>query len=250
MLKNDIRLYNGLASRSDLNDKYFTLAIDELKDIGIDGFPNDGWNDHWARRWEFPVVTSAVLQNTKAGDRILESGSGITPVPFWLANFGLNIVGVDLEQALVPRWLSVTTKRGSASLTIGDMLNIPFGDDQFAASYSISAIEHTGNAPKAVSEMIRVVRPAGVVTFTMDIDIKNTDSVPPDHFAMVQEILQAKTTPVYPSRYYSPSDLLTFTQRTLKPQSPVWRGLKYFLGESGVFKWKDQCVFFYCGRKK
>jgi ubiquinone/menaquinone biosynthesis C-methylase UbiE len=242
--------YNGLAARTDLLDPEVVRVVSKLRSLPVDGFPNDGWDDHWARRWEFPFVTSAIMNNLSPGASVMESGSGITPVPFWMANAALRVTGVDLEQSLADKWARVKVSAGSATFAVGDMLNLPFADSTFDGSYSISAMEHTGNAPRAVSELIRVTQPGGIIAFTMDIDIWNTDSVAPEHLTLVQDQLSTLCVNVYPYRYFSPSDLLTFTNRTIKPQSGAWIGLKQFLSGLGLYKKRDQCIFFYCGRKK
>lgn len=250
MLKTKINSYNGLASRNDLLDKTFMNLVRELRALTVDGFENMGWDEHWARVWEFPAVTAAILDNSKAGDKVLESGSGITQVPFWLTDAGLDVTGIDLDANLGARWDKVKIRSGKATFKPGDMLKIPFDNNVFDSAFSISAIEHTGNAPVAVEEMVRVVKPGGVIAFTMDIEISSTDSVPLSDFHKVQDFLLKATTPVYPAKFVSPAELLTFTNRTLAPQSRSWLGLKHFAGSLGMYKWRDQCIFFYCGCKK
>lgn len=200
------------------------------------------------------MVTRALLQQlsereVKAG-KIMESGSGITQVPFWLANFGFQVTGIDFDASLEGAWSKVTPSSGSATFKHGDMLNLPVRDESYDASYSISAIEHTNNPLRAIEELVRVTKRGGCIAFTMDVDIANTDSVPVSIFNTVQELLNDTTEPSYPIRVWSPAEVLTFNSRTIRPQNGYLLGLKSFMHQSGLYRLKDQCIFFYCGRRK
>lgn len=242
----DFNAYNGLARRDDLFDSSFLKIIETLKSITPKDFSPGGWDGHWARRWEFPTVMYSILSNIKPPGEVLESGSGFTVVPVWLASYNFSVTGVDPDTSLEIAWARKTTR---IKFTPGDMLDLPFADGTFDASYSISAIELTSSPLRAVTALIRVTKPGGLVSLTMDIDIQNTDSVSIDELMEIQLALVAHTTSSFPIRVWSPASLLTFTNRTINPQSKGYVGLKYFLSKNGLYQWRDQCIFFYAGVK-
>jgi ubiquinone/menaquinone biosynthesis C-methylase UbiE len=202
----------GLATKAELESQEFKELINQVKSLEVAGISNAGWDTHWSRRWEFPTVLNALIkhhQNTPVS-QVMESGSGITQVPFWLANFGINVTGVDLQENLKQSWEKITTSAGKAEFIQGDMLNLPFENNSFDASYSISALEHTGNAFQGVSEMIRVTKPKGLIVLTMDIDIKNSNFTSQSDFYKSQDLLNELTTPAAPFRIVPPSAVLSF----------------------------------------
>jgi len=242
----------GLASKEELESPEFQELINKVKSFKISGMPNSGWDSHWSRRWEFPTVLNALIQHHQHTplSQVMESGCGMTQVPFWLANFGINVKGVDLQENLKPSWEKINTNPGRSEFIKGDMLDLPFENNSFDASYSISAIEHTGNAYQAVSEMIRVTKTEGLIAFTMDLDIKNSNGINQNDFDKTQELLNELTIPATPFRIVPPNDILTFNYRTIDPQSGLVIGIKLLLNQLGIYRLKDHCIYFYYGYKK
>ena len=251
-----INLYNGLARKNDLYDKSFNQLIEELRKIDVGPFKG-GWNVHWSRRWEYPFIFSCiinVLQEKINGAEIMESGSGVNAFAFWLASLSCHVTGVDIEESLTDQWnrldIPCRSDVNSTKFVYGDMLDLPFPDNHFDLVYSISSIEHTSDPAKAVEEMIRVTRLAGYVIFTLDLDICYSDAVKDKDFDKIQRLLPEFCTPVYPVLISSPSDILTFVNRTIDPQSKFIIGLKLFLNQVGIYNHKDYAIFAYTGQKK
>lgn len=100
-------------------------------------------------------------------------------------------------------------------------MDLPFKNDRFNLSYRISAKEYTEDPVKAINEMVRVTQKGGGIVFTMDINIKNTDSVSKDDFSFVQENLYDLCSPAYPFKIFFPSEILAFINRSINPQSEL-----------------------------
>ena len=75
-------------------------------------------------------------------------------------------VGLDLLQGMVSRAKAKPVIRGmSGSITMmaGDALSLPFTDDSFACATAGFSLRNMADVNKALSEMVRVVRPGGRV---------------------------------------------------------------------------------------
>jgi SAM-dependent methyltransferase len=253
---NSITNYSGLARIADLSDSGFQNLSKGLLNIPLGDFNKyNGWYNHWARIWEMPYIMNGIMTNILPDKvKVLESGSGITTVPLWLALKGYQVCCMDMEPSLALEFEkannTILSPSSNLEFKVGDMLNIPFENDSFDVVYSISAIEHTGNALKAVEEILRVAKPNALITLTMDIEIANTDSVSFSEFQKIQDLLYISCNPVFPIKLSSPSELLTFNNRTLNKQSGWKLNLKRLLSGFNIITFHDQCIFGFTGRLK
>jgi ubiquinone/menaquinone biosynthesis C-methylase UbiE len=98
--------------------------------------------------------------------RVCDIGCGPGHIARFLANRGLDAIGVDLSPAMV-----ATAKRLSPALHFaqGDMVELPFADRWFAGITAFYSLIHTerGALPRALVELYRVLAPEGrlLVTF-------------------------------------------------------------------------------------
>jgi len=248
-------LYNGFACIDDLKDRGWSSMVSDLSSMSLGGLGIDGWRVHWSRIYEFPWAYGAILSCTalKAGQEVLESGCGVTPLPFWLAAGGFHVTGVDLDRSCEPKWRSDGVPcRPDPSLTrfeCGDMLDLPRRDESVDVVYSVSAVEHTSNRVKAVAEMLRILKRGGLLVLTLDADICNTALVSWPELFQIQRLLETATTPALPCRHVVPSRLLTFENRTITPQSANRLFLKRALDHVGWKPRYDQTIFAWAGRK-
>jgi ubiquinone/menaquinone biosynthesis C-methylase UbiE len=177
----------------------------------------------------------------------------VTPLPFWLGGDGFHVTGIDLDKSCEAKWRAINVpcrpESAATRFEYGDMLNLPRGDATVDLAYSVSAIEHTSDPVRAVSEMVRVVKPRGGLIVTMDVDICESDSVGWQPFREIISILEKFTTPILPVRHTIPTRMLTFENRTLQPQSATRLLLKRMLDHTGVRKRSDQTVFAWAGTK-
>jgi 2-polyprenyl-3-methyl-5-hydroxy-6-metoxy-1,4-benzoquinol methylase len=249
--KLQIAEYCGFARRDDLMspewDRYVESLPAPLGEL-------EGWRDHWARRWEFPWAYHAIssyVTSKKGQARLLESGCGLTPVPFWLAADGCSVLGVDLDETCIAKWELANEHlgemQGRANFKIANMEDLHEPDSSFDVAYSISAIEHTKKRAKVVSELVRVTVPGGLIVLTCDIDIVDSASVSPTELLQIQGVLFEATKPLHPVQTISPQSMLTFEQRTLLPLGTRRRATKALLHSVGIKQRYEQAIFAYAG---
>lgn len=95
-----------------------------------------------------------------AGRRTLDAACGVGYGSKMLAA-ATEVVGVDLDTALIER-LRAGAPAG-VSYEIGNLLQLPFGDDEFDYIVCFEAIEHVGAPGRALDELRRVLRPDGLL---------------------------------------------------------------------------------------
>jgi SAM-dependent methyltransferase len=251
-----VPLYNGLASVDDLHDSAWNVEVGNLASRGLGNLGIGGWQAHWARIWEFPWVYNAItaFASPAREPEVLESGCGVTPIPYWLAGDGFRVTGVDLDSSYEPKWSAIGVPcRPDPSFTRferGDMLKLPRQDGSIDVVYSVSAIEHTSDPVMAVSEMLRILRPGGHIVFTLDVDICSSEAVPWPQFMQIQDMLQRATVPDLPIRHVTPHRLLTFENRTLAPQSSTRLLMKHVLDHVGLKQRRNLTTFGWAGTKR
>ncbi|MCT0229489.1 class I SAM-dependent methyltransferase [Synechococcus sp. CS-1324] len=191
-----------------------------------------GGLQHWSRRWEYPYVLSQVARwissqpDPAAPCSLFDNACGVNATAYLLATAGHQLIGTDLgEQASAEGDLpsdawshpDLDAVAGSLHFQPADSLNLPFPDHHFDASYSISSLEHMPDPVQAVREMIRVTRPGGLITFTMDVApyqgaVAGESQVNRSNFAEFQALLAARTEFFSPPCFVMPQDALSWQQ--------------------------------------
>lgn len=131
----------------------------------------DDWPERYDAWFESPIgklvkryETEVVLEllEPRPGERILDAGCGTGLFTADLLDHGAYVVGLDLSLSMLRRGI----QRGKGRPFLGlaaDMRLLPFGDESFDKTVSVTAIEFIEDARKAVEELFRVTRPGGVV---------------------------------------------------------------------------------------
>lgn len=100
------------------------------------------------------------------GKRVLEVGVGAgTDFIQWL-RAGAKASGIDLTQEAVDHVgnrVQIYGLPAPEKLLVGDAENLPFPSDTFDLGYSFGVLHHSADTEKAISELVRVVRPGGEV---------------------------------------------------------------------------------------
>jgi len=96
------------------------------------------------------------------GDFILDAGCGTGIFTLDMLSSGARVVGLDLSLSMVRR---ARAKARSSPLRIlsADILRLPFPENSFDKTVSITALEFIPEGQKAVRELFRVTRKGGTV---------------------------------------------------------------------------------------
>jgi len=121
--------------------------------------------EHW-RYNDQPFIHSFAQFTRYRGKRVLEVGFGAgTDFIQWL-RAGALASGVDLtEEALenLTHRIKVYDLPPPQCLKVADAENLPFPSNFFDLGYSWGVLHHTPDTEKAISELVRVVRPGGEI---------------------------------------------------------------------------------------
>jgi len=72
------------------------------------------------------------------------------------------VVGLDCSEEAIDHARSTYGENERLSFQLGDVLNLPFGDNRFDVYVSFENIEHLGDVPQYLAEAKRVLKPEGV----------------------------------------------------------------------------------------
>jgi SAM-dependent methyltransferase len=98
----------------------------------------------------------------KPNDKILEIGCGIGSVVFELGKQGRDIIGTDISSEAIAYGRK---KYGDIHLEVQPAEALPYEDESFDVVLSFDLFEHIARIDSHVSEVARVLRPAGYYLF-------------------------------------------------------------------------------------
>jgi ubiquinone/menaquinone biosynthesis C-methylase UbiE len=97
-----------------------------------------------------------------AGETCLEVGVGTGRIALPLVKEGVHVVGVDISAEML-RKLVAARQGGWPQLAIADATRLPFADATFGSAIASHVLHLIPRWRSAVAEMVRVVRPGGVL---------------------------------------------------------------------------------------
>jgi ubiquinone/menaquinone biosynthesis C-methylase UbiE len=104
------------------------------------------------------------LSNIQPGDRVLDLGSGSGDLTADLARVADEVVGVEVAEAAVRR---AQKRHPALEFRLAPIDGpLPFGDGAFDLVWSSEVIEHVADTGHWLSEVRRVLRPAGRLALT------------------------------------------------------------------------------------
>lgn len=219
----EVMAKNGYALLTDLEDTgvrrilqrmeaYQVAFLEQTHDLWRPEFPIPGDTlAHFSRQWELPYAW-ANLAGSRG--RILDAGSGITFFPFLLASEGAEVDCCDRDGeglGLADRFqAAVAQTTASVRFVEGELTDPPYPARSFDAVICISVLEHAGpRRLEIVRALAHVLRPAGRLVLTYDVNLGGGGEMPLEEVALVLGEVQRFFEPVYPLDLSRPPTLLT-----------------------------------------
>lgn len=125
----------------------------------------------WSKIWEYPWVWfNALAQIDWAGKHVVDLGSEVSPMPWFLATLGARVTLIEVDPQWTPLWEKLREQL-PVDVTwhvIGsEAIPVPSGSADVVTSFSV--IEHQPDKRAAVDEVARVLRPGGIFAVSFDI---------------------------------------------------------------------------------
>jgi SAM-dependent methyltransferase len=122
--------------------------------------------DHFHGRGVTATEALSTRLAPKAGDRLLDIGSGIGGPARWMAaHFGCHVTGIDLTQAFCDAAEALTRACGMSDqvrIVQGSATDLPFPDQSFDRAYSQNVLMNIADKRRFYREAFRVLRPGGL----------------------------------------------------------------------------------------
>ena len=112
----------------------------------------------------YPYLAGYVHAEDVRGKKVLEIGLGSGTLGQLLASSGCEYFGLDIAPnpvQMMRHRLALLGQDGEKKVQVGSALEIPHADASFDYVYSVGCLHHTGNLPRCVSEVYRVLGPRG-----------------------------------------------------------------------------------------
>jgi 2-polyprenyl-3-methyl-5-hydroxy-6-metoxy-1,4-benzoquinol methylase len=139
----------------------------------------------WSRQWEYPYVVQAVgnFVSSRPGMKtdILDAGSGVTFLPYYLASHheDVRIHCCDSDKSLSGIYSAINSKTSQqVEFDVRDRLDLDYPDESFDLIYCVSVLEHIPEFEKTISSFFRVLRPNGCLVLTFDISVYGDADIP------------------------------------------------------------------------
>ena len=131
--------------------------------------------DRWEQR--LPLRLKVVELIKEAEGSVLDCGFGSAPFFEFFRGTNMNYRGIDIT----PEFVEVCKKQfpsESHRFQVGDILNIPFGNEAFTTVFCSSVLEHLppNFYGKAIQEMVRVAKKQVIIDFFRPLTSNETQN--------------------------------------------------------------------------
>ena len=125
----------------------------------------------WSKVWEYPWLWTHALEAARwPGRRLVDLGSEISPLPWFLATLGARVTLIETDAQWIPRWEALRARlKVDVDWHIVDSERLPIPDAEADVLTSFSVIEHQPDKRAAVDEVARVLKPGGTLAISFDI---------------------------------------------------------------------------------
>lgn len=116
----------------------------------------------WESTRPSPTLARCVEQGIIHG-RVLDIGCGSGTQSVWMAEQGIDVVGIDIAETAVALSRSLATAHAAkAEFLVADAVHLPFGNGSFDSAFDRGTLQHLrGKERKYASEVARVLKPGG-----------------------------------------------------------------------------------------
>ena len=105
-----------------------------------------------------------------ANTKLLDLGSELSPMAWFLASLGAQVTLVEADDQWISAWEDVRNNSGlSIDWQITHDEHLPFPDKSFDVVTSFSVIEHQQDKRLAIDEIARILKPEGMFAMSFDI---------------------------------------------------------------------------------
>jgi SAM-dependent methyltransferase len=219
----EVMAKNGYALLTDLEDAGVRRILQQMEayQVAFLGKTRPLWGPefpipgdtlaHFSRQWELPYAWTNLAGSR---GRILDAGSGITFFPFLLASEGAELDCCDRDGdglGLADRFQAAVAQTATPVRFVeAELTDPPYPAGSFDAVICISVLEHAGPSRlEIVRALARVLRPAGRLVMTCDVNLGGGGDMPLEEVALVLGEVQRLFEPVYPLDLGRPPTLLT-----------------------------------------
>ncbi|GHU89435.1 hypothetical protein FACS1894202_07620 [Clostridia bacterium] len=130
---------------------------------------------HSSKRWEYPYILEQ-LNREGAGLKVADVGAGRGALSLYLARNGHNMTVCDMDfnwdnggDPMMHNKFIMYCRENSVNAEVATGFNIPKDDDTFDVVISTSVIEHVLYKEYMLKEMLRVLKPGGILIMTYDL---------------------------------------------------------------------------------
>jgi 2-polyprenyl-3-methyl-5-hydroxy-6-metoxy-1,4-benzoquinol methylase len=257
-LSNIKNIFNrcGLASLSDLEtqewrDIFTFLELEQAAFLECEGqfrspeykWPRDPLHT-WSRIWEYPYVYNHLkTYRENSSDNlpsVVDLGSGVTFFPFSVARLGFRVICADIdpicERDLVKASKCVPREPGMVEFRLINSPALPFSDGEVELVYCISVLEHIEDFESTISEMARILKPGGLLLFTIDLDLQGNSEIGVEKYRKLIQTLDQYFTACYPHSTVHPADLLDSASGPYGHKGLQGLGLRWFIFKQKILK--------------
>lgn len=221
---------NGFVSLRQVRSHVWQNAYRQLESFSsefTDLFPLWGAGYPWPadplHRWFRPFEYPYVLHNlppikAAANPVVVDIGPAVTFFSTLLADRGYSLHCLDSDPRMVDFWKKLkecapkhwTKVLSRVQYQVSQEYRLPLASNIADAVICVSVLEHVSEPPKLLADMLRVLKPGGVLILTMDISLESDEGVSAAHFGDLCGLLDEHTIPAHPNQLVHPQELLVW----------------------------------------
>ncbi len=165
--------------KEDYKSEYLGINLDDLSDNEFIKYIDDldlvfARKAYFAQKENKLLFSNLITNQNLNNKKVLEIGCGLGSHSQVLAELGADLISIDLSEKSVQTTIRRLKLKGlKANIFTADCENLPFEDNTFDYIWSWGVIHHTPDTNRAAQEIIRVLKPNGM----LDIMVYNNNSI-------------------------------------------------------------------------